>query len=168
MSSTDPTTVAGVSAAADLLVWIPRQRSRTIRRVCIFGFSMVVSFAAGLFLLDELVRHTGMSAAQRVLFLGLAVLFCLNALGKVVLIWFSLKLPLEISKSGMNSSGQEDRVGVGRGLPLGPVLARYPRGAYASGTALFPDSPESACRGRGGAAQGREVAVLIGGGCVVV
>jgi hypothetical protein len=46
-----------------------------------------------------------MSPTQRILLLGFSAILLLNALIKMVLIWFSLKLPLEISKLGMTVRG---------------------------------------------------------------
>ena len=105
MHSTDPTTAGDVSSEGDLLVSIPRPRWRTIRRVCVFGFSLFVSLSAGFLMVDDLVHHKGMTAAQRALLMGLAGMFCFNALVKVVLLRLSLKLPLEIFKSGIAFQG---------------------------------------------------------------
>jgi hypothetical protein len=63
-----------------------------------------------------------MSAAQRALLLGLAVIFGLNALIKLALIWFSLKLPLEISMSGIAVEGMK----ISCGAVEGCRWARYP------------------------------------------
>jgi hypothetical protein len=100
-----PMTTADASNEGDLLVSIPRPCWLTISRVCIFGFSLVVCVAAGFLVLTDLVHHAGITGTQRALLAVFAGLLLFNALFKVVLLWFSLKLPLEIFKSGIAFQG---------------------------------------------------------------
>jgi hypothetical protein len=105
MHSIDPTTAAGTSNAADLLVAIPRSRWLTIRRVCIFSVNSVICLAAAFLILTDLVHHKGMPGILQALLVVLAGLLFVSVLFRVVLIWFSLKLPLEIFKSGIAFQG---------------------------------------------------------------
>ncbi len=96
---------ASVSDEADLLVSIPRPHWKIIRRVLVFGFSLMISLTAAFLVSNDLLSERGMTAAQRVLLLGLAGMFGFNALIKVWLLSLSLKLPLQIFKSGIAFQG---------------------------------------------------------------
>ena len=104
MDSSDPTTIADVSADGDLLVSVPPEPWPTIRRVQIFGFGLVALLTVGFLLLNALVHHSGVTTVQRVL-VALAGLFFLGAVFKAILIWFSLKPPIAIYKSGIAFQG---------------------------------------------------------------
>jgi hypothetical protein len=105
MHSASPMTAADLRDESDLLVSIPRPRWLTIRRVCIFGFNLVISVAAGFLVLTDLVHRSGVTGILRALLAVFAGLLFLSALFRVVLIWFSLKLPLQIFKSGIAFQG---------------------------------------------------------------
>ena len=109
------------SEEADLLVSIPRPRWGTIRRFFVFGLSLMISLTAAFLVLSDLLYQRGMTAAQRALLLGLAGMFCFNALTKVWLLRLSLKLPLQILKSGIAFQG----VKTSWGKVEGCLWARY-------------------------------------------
>lgn len=94
----------GIHGEADLLVSIPRPRWRTIRRVIVFGSSLMISLLTLVVLCGGVYPRT-MTVTQRAFLLGLLGVFCFNAVSKVVLLWLSLKLPLEILKSGIAFQG---------------------------------------------------------------
>jgi hypothetical protein len=98
-------TDADFSNEGDLIVSIPRPGWPTLRRVCIFGFGMVGALAAGFLVFTDLVHHTGMTGTRRALLVVFAGLLLFSALFKVRLLWFSLKPPLEVSKSGIAFQG---------------------------------------------------------------
>ena len=77
-----PMTAADVSNEGNLLLSIPCPRWLTIRRVCIFGFSLVIALAAGFLVLTDLVHHAGMTGTQRALLMVFAGLLLFNALFK--------------------------------------------------------------------------------------
>ena len=87
---------AGADNPADLLVAIPRLRWLTVRRVCVFTVHSVISLAAAFIILTHVVHHKGVPGILRALLVVLAGLLFVRALLRVVLIWFSLKLPVEI------------------------------------------------------------------------
>jgi hypothetical protein len=91
--------------ATDLLVSIPRPRWRTIRRTLLFGCGAVFYFLAGLLPLTDLLTNHSATVGRQLLMSGLLALFWLNALIKVVILRFSLNLPLEIFRSGIASQG---------------------------------------------------------------
>jgi hypothetical protein len=95
----------GINVAHDLLVSVPRPRWPTIRRVLLFGFCAICYLAMLFVVLGDLLNPRSMTVLQRALLLGLVGLFGFNALIKVVLIRFSLKLPLEIFRSGIAFQG---------------------------------------------------------------
>jgi hypothetical protein len=105
MQPITPTAVAGASDEGDLLVSIPRPRWTTIRRVSVFGFSLLFSVAVDFVLLNDLIHRGAMTRAQRVVLLGFAGVSCFNAFIKAVLLKLSLKLPIEILKSGIAYQG---------------------------------------------------------------
>jgi hypothetical protein len=94
-----------ISGEADLLVSVSRPRWRTIRRVLLFGSVAIFYLAMLFFVLRDLLDARSMTVFQPALLLGLVGLFGFGSLIKVVLIWFSLKLPLEIFKSGIAFQG---------------------------------------------------------------
>ena len=77
MDSSDPTMATDVGADGDLLVSVPPERWPTIRRVQIFGFSLVALLTVGFLLLNALVHHSGVTAIQRAFLVALAGLFFL-------------------------------------------------------------------------------------------
>ena len=94
----------GIQGEADLLVSIPRPRWRTIRRVIVFGFSLMINLLTLVVLCGGVYPRT-MTVTQRAFLLGFIGVFCLSAASKVVLLRLSLKLPLEIFKSGIAFQG---------------------------------------------------------------
>ncbi len=98
-------TTAHVSNEGDLLVSIPRSRWLTVRRVCVFTVHSVISLAAAFIILTHVVHHKGVPGILRALLVVLAGLLFVSALFRVVLIWFFLKHPLEIFKSGIAFQG---------------------------------------------------------------
>src|SRR5262249_19972175 len=87
------------------LVSIPRPRWRTTRRVLLFGFKSLFFLAMAFVVLGNLKNYKDMAAVQWALLLGLLSLFSFDALANVVLLRFSLKLPLQIFRSGIAFQG---------------------------------------------------------------
>jgi hypothetical protein len=89
----------------DLLVSIPRPRWPTIRRVLLFGAKSLLFFAMAFVVLGKLNNYREMTAVQWEVLLGLLGLFCFDALANVLLLGFSLRLPLQILRSGIAFQG---------------------------------------------------------------
>jgi hypothetical protein len=87
------------------LVSIPRPRWRTTRRVLLFGSKSLFFFAMAFVVLGNLKSYRDMTAVQWAVLLGLLGLSCFDALASVDLLRFSLKLPLQIFRSGIAFQG---------------------------------------------------------------
>ncbi len=101
------TTGGDVIEEGDPLVSVPRPRWRTFTRIIQFGSMSLFFFAMAFVVLGSLKNDSDMSTGHRVLLFALFALFCVDALLHLFLLRLSLKLPLEIFRSGIAFQGMK-------------------------------------------------------------
>jgi len=104
MDSTNPTSERS-DPEDELLVSIPRPFWRTLNRLRVFGLGLVVTLYLAYYLLNNLLQSESLTGIQVALVVILVAAVIFATLFRFVLIWFSLKPPLEIFESGIAIQG---------------------------------------------------------------